>query len=99
MDELPVDLIPLMDVPKYLPTRPHASSVFRWMDRGCRGVKLPVVRIGGKTMVSRRALLDFIAAVSTRRRNEPPSSPPPATPARSARRDAAKRRLDAAGVR
>ena len=37
------DLIPLADVCRRLPTRTHRSTVFRWAQKGRRGVKLKVV--------------------------------------------------------
>jgi len=57
-------LVPLHDVPKILPTRGngkrvHISAVYRWAQRGIRGTRLEVVRVGGTTYTSREALQRF----------------------------------------
>ena len=41
------DLIPLEQVSRMLPKRTHRSTVFRWAQKGCRGVRLRVVSVGG----------------------------------------------------
>lgn len=76
-------LIPLRDVPSYLPPRPngnrlHISAVYRWTLRGIKGVVLETVRIGGTTYTSREALQRF-----SERLTEPASTQlPPATVSR-----------------
>lgn len=57
-------LIPLRDVPRQLPVRPHGkrlhiSGVYRWVLRGVRGVVLESVKVGGSTYTSREALQRF----------------------------------------
>jgi hypothetical protein len=57
-------LVPLPDVPKILPMRGngkriHISAVYRWAQRGIRGTRLEVVRVGGTTYTSREALQRF----------------------------------------
>lgn len=57
-------LVSLRDVPKLLPTRPngkrvHISAVYRWTQRGVRGVRLEMIRIGGTAYTSREALQRF----------------------------------------
>ncbi len=54
-------LIPVRDVPRKLPPRPngrriHISAVYRWIQRGVRGVRLESVRIGGTTYTSEEAM-------------------------------------------
>jgi len=38
----------------------HVSTVFRWIQRGVRGVRLEAVRIGGSMYTSREALQRFV---------------------------------------
>lgn len=90
-------LVPLNQVPKLLPPRPsgkrlHISAVYRWVQRGVRGVKLESVRIGGTTYTSREALQRFAETGQ-------PAEPAPiaaVTPARRRRQiEAASRRVEA----
>jgi hypothetical protein len=74
-------LVPLHDVPKILPTRGngkriHISAIYRWAQRGIRGNRLEVVRVGGTTYTSREALQRFAS--------------PPAEPFQAARPNAAR---------
>lgn len=74
-------LVPLHDVPKILPLRGngkriHISAVYRWAQRGVRGTRLEVVRVGGTTYTSREALQRFAL--------------PPAQPFESAKPNAAR---------
>jgi Protein of unknown function (DUF1580) len=69
-------LISLRDVPKLLPARIngkrlHISAVYRWVQRGIRGVRLEVVRVGGTTYTSQKALQRFV---------QPAAAPAPAAP-------------------
>ena len=64
------DLIPVREVPAALPLQPggrriHLATVYRWMSRGVRGVRLEWIRIGGHTFTSREALVRFVEATST----------------------------------
>jgi len=57
-------LIPVRDVPRRLPRRPngktvHISAVYRWIQRGVRGVRLEAIRIGGTAYTSEEALQRF----------------------------------------
>lgn len=54
----------LAEAPRYLPRGKsgksvHISTVFRWAQRGVRGVKLETIRIGGALHTSTRALQRF----------------------------------------
>jgi len=39
--------------------RPHASSLWRWMRKGCRGVRLEHVKVGRRVVTTREALEKF----------------------------------------
>ncbi len=43
-----------------LPHRPHISTIGRWVQSGCRGVKLESVLLGGRRYTSKEALQRFI---------------------------------------
>lgn len=57
-------LVPLREVSKLLPSRPngkrvHISAIYRWVQRGIKGIRLDAIRIGGTTYTSREALQRF----------------------------------------
>ncbi len=65
IDLLRESLISLHDIPRILPARPngkrlHVSAIYRWVQRGIRGIRLEVVRVGGTTYTSREALQRFV---------------------------------------
>lgn len=58
------NLVSLHDVLKLFPARAngkriHISAVYRWVQRGVRGVHLEIVRVGGTSYTSREALQRF----------------------------------------
>jgi len=64
-------LVPLRAVPRLLPRRRsgktvHISAVYRWIQRGVRGVQLEAVRVGGTTYTSLEALQRFAERTVTR---------------------------------
>lgn len=79
-------LIPVREVPKLLPPRPtgkrvHVSAVYRWIQRGVRGVRLETITIGGTTYTSTEALQRF----ADQRSNSIADSSPPSVPTTAAR--------------
>jgi len=69
-------LLRLGEVPRLLPLGPsgkriHVSAVYRWAQRGIKGVTLQTARIGGTTYTSIEALQRFADQLS---RPGPPSS-------------------------
>ena len=100
-DLLDEDLVPFAHAIRSLPGRPHISTGYRFISaRGCRGVVLETILVGGRRYTSRQALRRFVAAVtdSANWRSMPtPTSPQPAN--RRARMDAnIERKLDQAGI-
>ncbi|MEQ8847990.1 DUF1580 domain-containing protein [Botrimarina sp.] len=96
-------LLPLADVCKLLPNRPHRSTVERWRLRGVRGVRLETWLVGGCRYTSYEALDRFFAATTASADGPPCSgrSTPGrnAWPADSGPQDAeASRILDDAGI-
>jgi len=64
-------LASLREVPKLLPARRnrkriHISAVYRWVQRGVRGTRLEVIRVGGTTYTSREALQRFASLPAER---------------------------------
>lgn len=53
------ELISLTAAAKTLPGRPSVVTLWRWRNRGVRGVKLETVLIGGRRYTSREALARF----------------------------------------
>lgn len=63
------ELIALRELPKLLPKRPngkrvHLATIYRWIQRGVRGVRLRATKIGGSTFIEQRNLDDFIDKLS-----------------------------------
>lgn len=52
-------LITLADATKILPGRPNITTIWRWRNRGCRGVKLETVLSDGRRFTSVEALHRF----------------------------------------
>ena len=53
-------LVAVKEIPGYVPGRPHLATCWRWIQRGCRGVKLDTVLVGGKRYTSTLALQTFV---------------------------------------
>lgn len=45
-------------------SKPHLSTIWRWCLRGCKGVRLDSICIGGKRFVTAAALERFVAGTS-----------------------------------
>ena len=92
-------LPPLRNVPSRLPARSagqriHASTIYRWIQRGVRGVRLEAIRIGGTTYTSLEALQRF----ADRQKFPASQVPDPVNPVSRSRQkemDAASRAADA----
>ncbi len=62
-------LISLADVPGHLPKRrggkrPSISCIYRWAQRGVRGVRLEILQVGGTKCTSLEALQRFFERLS-----------------------------------
>lgn len=64
-------LLTISQAAKSLPMRPNVSTVWRWVQRGVRGVKLDTVLVGGRRYTSKEALQSFIEQ-STAAADAPP---------------------------
>ena len=75
-------LVPIRQVPQRLPPHSngktvHVSAVYRWIQRGVRGVQLEAIRIGGTTYTSAEALQRFADQLTGRTKPVPPELTPP----------------------
>jgi Protein of unknown function (DUF1580) len=72
-------VLPLTAAAKCLPRlrgkRIHCSTLYRWANRGVRGIVLETARIGGSTVTSAEAIRRFVDSLS---RPPAPRTPPPA---------------------
>lgn len=76
IDSTRESLIALADVPPLLPNRrggrrPHVSCVYRWAQRGCRGIVLETLQCGGTKVTSLEALQRFFEQLTATRNGEP----------------------------
>ena len=67
-------LIPICDVPRRLPPRStgkrvHISAVYRWVQRGVRGLRLETIKVGGTAYTSQEALQRFADGLSGQQRD------------------------------
>lgn len=53
-------LLTISEAAKSLPMRPNVSTVWRWIQRGVRGVTLDTVLVGGRRYTSKEALQSFV---------------------------------------
>ena len=62
-------VISLTEAAKRLPARrsgkrPHVATLYRWSQRGCRGVRLETCQVGGTRCTSVEALQRFVNQLS-----------------------------------
>ena len=58
-------LLSISDAAKSRPSRPHVSTLWRWINRGVRGVQLETCLIGGRRFTSVEALERFSVATTS----------------------------------
>ena len=79
INSLTENLFPLAAATSQLPRRrqgkkAHTATVYRWAQRGLRGVRLETLRVGGTLCTSREALQRFFERLTDT------DSPPPSVP-------------------
>lgn len=74
----------------------HSATWHRWMTRGCRGVRLEFILIGGRRFTSAQAMTRFFAAVTAAAAGGSAELPEPAGCERKIA--AAERKLQEAGI-
>ena len=70
-------LVPPAVAPRHIPGRPHISTVWRWMTRGCRGITLESIVCAGRRFTSLEAIERFVAATTAAAAGEPPPTRTP----------------------
>lgn len=86
-------LIPLAKVARSLPHPPSPAAIWRWHRHGIGGVRLEIVRVGGRLYTTPEAWREFVRATTGSRENL--SDKKPQTGERS---ESAKNRLRNAGL-
>ena len=66
IDPLNDELIPLSQAARSLPSKPGAATLWRWHRRGVKGVKLEIVRVGGRVFTTASAWRDFVTRMTSR---------------------------------
>ena len=93
-------LITIREARRLLPGRNGRTislgAIYRWSLHGCRGVTLATWQSGSLRCTTRRAVREFIAALTASRDGQPVEARMPPTAAR--RRAEVARRLDAIGI-
>ena len=62
--ELTEKLLSPAEASRHAPGRPHVSTIWRWMTRGCRGIRLESLVCAGRRFTSVEAIERFIAATT-----------------------------------
>ena len=70
-------LLSLREVSASLSTRPHVCTVWRWVQKGVRGIRLQTTVIGGRRFTSAEKLAEFIAATTAAADGSPPPTRTP----------------------
>lgn len=73
------DAMPLCRASGDIPGHPHVATLWRWAAkgvRGVRGIRLSVVRVGGRTMVTPDAIEAFLAALNAADESPAPTITP-----------------------
>lgn len=95
------DLITVGQLAKRLPSiqgaRPNQSTIWRWMHKGIRGVRLETIAVGGRTCTTWKAYLAFANAIAGGRGPTPSSAT--VSPRTVKRVRNARQVLEAAGIK
>lgn len=101
IDFLTEEVVSFADAARMLPRRrggkrPHVATLYRWSQRGCRGVRLETIQVGGTRCTSRQAIARFCAHLSSVEDNAPTG--PPTRRERTKSIDRAEKSLADAGM-
>ena len=73
---MPIDLTETLLTPSkaahLAPGRPHVSTVWRWMMRGCRGVRLESIVCAGRRFTSVESIERFVTRTTAAANGESP---------------------------
>ena len=79
-----------------VPKKPHVSTLFRWAQKGVRGIRLETIQIGGTRCTSLEALQRFFDQLTQAAGSNAPSLG--SGPQVHAQVEATESQLDAAGI-
>jgi hypothetical protein len=86
-DDQPMSMLDAADfLGRLTSKKPHVSTLWRWCTKGCKGVMLESICIGGKRFVTATAVERFIEASTALRPGQPAeesASPPTPSPAKA----------------
>ena len=92
-------VISFADTPRHVPRRrggkhPNVATIYRWAQRGCKGIRLEYVQVAGTKCTSVEALQRFFDRLTN------PDAAPPTRTSKTRQRsiDAAEAELTAAGI-
>ncbi|HUT12079.1 MAG TPA: DUF1580 domain-containing protein [Thermoguttaceae bacterium] len=93
-------IVTLSNVPRHLPRRrkgkrPNVATIYHWAQRGCKGICLETIQVGGTKCTSLEALQRFCDALTP---SSAPSTAPPTSRARQRSIAKAEAELAAAGI-
>ncbi len=57
-------ILTVAEAARLLPGRPSTRTVWRWLDRGVRHVKLESVLVGGRRFVSKESINRFLESIN-----------------------------------
>jgi len=94
------NVVSLAEATRHLPRRrkgkrPNVATVYRWAQRGCKGIYLETIQVGGTKCTSLEALQRFCDALTP---SSAPSTASPTTRARQRSIAKAEAELAAAGI-
>lgn len=93
------ELLTLGQLAKRLPSirgaKPNQSTIWRWVHKGIRGIRLETVAVGGRTCTTWDAYLEWATAIAERGPIVSASTP---APRRANRVRNAKQILESAGI-
>lgn len=77
-DNTEIHYLSLREAVKLLPEvngrKPHHTTLFRWVNDGVNGLRLPHVRLGGRILVTESDLRDFCGACAAVKDSDPPAN-------------------------
>lgn len=91
IDPIHDKLIPLSQLARNLPHQPSPATYWRWHSRGIHGIKLEIIRVGGRVYSTEAALAEFIRLTTAAKTTKP-------NPDTSVRSSAVERQLREANL-
>jgi hypothetical protein len=103
IDSQSEELLTLAQAAKLLPRRragkkTSVTTLYRWTNKGCRGVRLEYLQCGASRCTSREALDRFFQALTVASQTDATAEPVPTMKARRKAYEAAERELTLLGV-